>query len=148
MLSSTCKYAIRAVVYLAVYRDENHPIDIKRIAADLHIPQQFLAKILQLLAKKGILHSYKGPGGGFTLTEKPESISLLSIVEIIDGKALFEDCLIGFKLCKANPGMKEVCTFHPHSHPVRRQIYELFANQTIGDLVEGLKGKPISEIPF
>ena len=66
MLSNTCKYAIRAVVYLSVYGSDQKMIGIKEISAALDIPSPFLSKILQTLARKKILHSIKGPHGGFS----------------------------------------------------------------------------------
>ena len=72
MLSNSCKYGIRAVVYLASRHTKSN-IGIKEISGDLGLPSPFLAKILQQLAKHKILNSVKGPNGGFTLKRKPES---------------------------------------------------------------------------
>ena len=72
MLSNSCKYGIRAVIYLAKNPVDNGKIGIKRISEDLGLPTPFLAKILQLLAKHKILTSSKGPHGGFSSVERPQ----------------------------------------------------------------------------
>nr|HPR60051.1 Rrf2 family transcriptional regulator [Prolixibacteraceae bacterium] len=72
MLSNTCKYAIRALIYLANYSKENKKIGIKKISEDLGIPSPFLGKILQSMAREKMLASTKGPNGGFSLGKAPE----------------------------------------------------------------------------
>jgi len=70
MLSNTCKYGIRAVIYLALHNAEEKKIGIKEISSELNIPTPFLGKILQMLAKNKMLISTKGPNGGFGLDRK------------------------------------------------------------------------------
>ena len=65
MLSNSCRYGIRAVVYLASRYSEKNNIGIKEISGVLNLPAPFLAKILQQLARHKILNSVKGPNGGF-----------------------------------------------------------------------------------
>ena len=95
MLSNTCKYAIRSVIYLALHAQDGKKIGIKKISEDLEIPTPFLGKILQSLARQKLLSSTKGPHGGFGLGKDPMEISLMNIVEIVDGLDMFENCLIG-----------------------------------------------------
>jgi len=138
MLSNTCKYAIRATIYLAIKAEGDNKIGIKQIANDLKLPMPFLGKIMQVLAKHKLLSSTKGPHGGFGLNKKAEDISLLNIIEIVDGLDVFEECLIGLKVCE-EPGTKEDCPFHKKSNAVRSDIYDMFKNQTVGDLAKGIK---------
>src|SRR6056297_1414182 len=100
ILSNTCKYAIRATIYLALNESEDYKIGIKKISKDLNIPTPFLGKILQNLVKHKILSSTKGPHGGFGLEKEPADISLLEIIEIIDGMDMFHECLIGLPTCR------------------------------------------------
>lgn len=99
MLSNTCKYAIRAVLYLALNADGDKKIGIKRISKELKIPTPFLGKILQVLAKNKILFSTKGPNGGFSIGKPAKDISLMDIVDIIDGDDNFNACVIGLHSC-------------------------------------------------
>lgn len=139
MLSNTCKYGIRAVIYLAVNAKDNVKIGIRKISEDLELPAPFLGKILQNLAKNKILDSTKGPNGGFQLAMKPEKISLFDIVKIIDGIEVFHECIIGMKVCN-NPKTGDVnCPFYHRSHEIRTGLLTIFKEQTIGEFAEGIK---------
>ncbi len=138
MISNTCKYAIRAVIYLAVKSKKDEKIGIKKISEELDLPGPFLGKIMQTLAKNKILHSIKGPHGGFSLALNPHKISLYDIVETIDGTDVFNECLIGVKICENNPAHEELCPFYERSHEVRRQLIKVFREQTIGDFADGI----------
>jgi Rrf2 family transcriptional regulator, iron-sulfur cluster assembly transcription factor len=128
MLSNTCKYAIRSVIYLALNSPDNQKIGIKKIADDLKIPSPFLGKIMQVLAKNKILASTKGPNGGFSLGKPANKITLMDIVEIIDGSDSFESCVIGLESCSVNEAN---CPIHEGYAPIREQAKVLFATHTI-----------------
>ncbi len=133
MLSNSCKYGIRAVVYLASRYTRNN-IGIREISKDLGLPSPFLAKILQQLAKQKILNSVKGPNGGFTLKKKPESITMLDIVKIIDGDNLFKNCLIHDGACNDVRKSRKACPVHDDYSVIRSNIDTLFRNKTIAEL--------------
>lgn len=136
MLSNSCRYGIRAVIYLASRYPEKVNIGIKEISADLELPMPFLAKILQLLAKHKVLNSIKGPNGGFSLMKKPESISLLDIVKIIDGEALFRNCIIHDGTCAEVKKSRKACPVHNDYSGIRANLIGLFKNKTIADLAK------------
>lgn len=138
MISNTCKYAIRAVIYLAVNSKDDEKIGIKKISEDLDLPGPFLGKIMQTLAKNKLLNSIKGPHGGFSLAKDPKDISLYDIVEVIDGTDVFNECLIGVKICENNPEYETLCPFYKKSHAVRHQLVKVFREQSIGDFAEGI----------
>ena len=137
MLSNTCKYALRATIYIALKEEENKKIGLKKIAEELDIPSPFLGKILQTLAKKRLLNSTKGPNGGFGLGKKSEEITIIDIVEIIDGLEYFKTCLIGLQSCTDDPENHPCSTHHKYS-PIRDQVYSLFKNTTIKSLTEDI----------
>nr|WP_319400606.1 Rrf2 family transcriptional regulator [uncultured Carboxylicivirga sp.] len=141
MLSNTCKYAIRAVIYLAVNEDGGKKIGIKQISKELDIPTPFLGKILQSLAKQKLLKSTKGPHGGFGLGRLPEEITLYDIVSIIDGEDVFTNCLIGLKSCKSNHTEGKACPVHDQYSAIRQQMKEFFANETIQKIITNMKEK-------
>jgi len=132
MLSNTSKYAIRAVIYLALNAGEEKKIGIKMISKDLNIPTPFLGKILQTLAKHKLLSSTKGPHGGFGLGKRAEDIKLIDIVDIIDGQDVFRQCLIRLEDCND----KEPCSVHYKYSEIRTSLINLFRNQNIGNLVD------------
>ncbi len=82
LLSKTCSYGIRAAIYIAVQKDQQY-VPIKEISETLKISFHFLTKILQILTKKGIIESIKGPGGGVGLRIDPSEISILDIIYAI-----------------------------------------------------------------
>ena len=131
MLSNTSKYAIRAVIYLELYSSATNKKGIKEIAAELEIPSPFLGKILQLLVKHQLLASTKGPRGGFCLNRPAMDIPIMEIVEIIDGKDVFNDCAIRTSPCDPN----RPCSMHHKLAPSRGEIRRIFASETIADLV-------------
>ena len=138
MLSNTSKYAIRAVIYLELYASEARKSGIKEIAGELGIPTPFLGKILQVLAKKGILDSTKGPHGGFWLKKPALDISLMEIIEVIDGTDSFDTCLIRTSRCSDD----EPCSLHEKITGYRNGIRGIMETETIADLAgEFRKGK-------
>jgi len=136
MLSSSCRYGIRAVIYLAKRYPDKSNTGIKEISGDLELPMPFLAKILQQLAKHKILNSAKGPNGGFSLLKKPESITLLEIVKIIDGEGLFKNCIIHDGSCAEVRRNKITCPVHEDYSGIRTSLINLFKGKTIADLVK------------
>lgn len=139
MLSNTCKYGIRAVIYLALNEEENQKIGIKEISEELNIPTPFLGKILQMLAKNKMLNSTKGPNGGFSLRRPASEITLLHIIEIIDGLGLFEECLIGLSSCSAKSHKDVQCPTHRKFLPISDQIFDLFNKETIQSLADEIE---------
>lgn len=135
MLSNTCKYAVRSVIYLAIHQEEGKKIGIKQISSDLEIPTPFLGKILQTLAKQKILSSNKGPHGGFSLAVDAEELTLLDIVKIIDGMDIFETCLIGMNSCKSADSNSKPCSVHDQFSDIRKKLYDLFKNETFANIV-------------
>ncbi len=136
MLSNTCKYAIRAVIYLALNQEKQKIIGIKVISEELNIPTPFLSKIFQTLAKNKLLISVKGPNGGFGLGRPASKISLMDIVTIIDGTDFFKSCLIGLKSCATS---KKHCPIHATYGPIRDNLQELFKGHTIASLAKELQ---------
>ena len=139
LLSNTCQYAIRASIYLALNGGDKGKIGIKRMAEELDIPAPFLSKILQNLVKDKILSSTKGPHGGFGLAKDSYDISMLEIIQVIDGNGIFEDCLIGLRSCKEKGHDVVPCPMHRKFRPISNQLYNLFQKESIGLLAKEIK---------
>lgn len=77
-------YALHAVVHMAVNKLEK-PIASHHIAAARGIPERFLLKVLKPLVSARILSSIKGPNGGYRLARSPSDISMLEVLEAVDG---------------------------------------------------------------
>jgi len=83
-LSRTVAYAVQATLQLAK-SDSNAPVPCSHLAAEGHMPERFLLQILRNLVTHGILHSTRGVDGGYSLERSPTEISLLDVIEAIDG---------------------------------------------------------------
>jgi len=83
-LSRTVAYAVQATLQLA-QSNSGSPVPCSLLASEGHMPERFLLQILRHLVTHGILHSTRGVDGGYSLDRKPEEISLLEVIEAIDG---------------------------------------------------------------
>ncbi len=131
MLSNACKYAIRAVVYLAIHSNANNKLGAKIIAEELEVPQPFLAQLLRKLTTNKLVSSSKGPGGGFFLDQKNMENTLWEVVSSIDGEYKFDDCFLGLSKCNnENP-----CPVHHIVSPFKEEILSSFKDKSIAVLV-------------
>lgn len=138
MLSNTCKYAVRALIYLGKYSAEGTKIGIKKISSDLSIPTPFLGKILQNLVRQKILASTKGPNGGFGLGKRTDEISLYEIVRIVDGEDFFKNCLIGLQPCSTHAEDEKPCPVHMLFGPIRADLLKFYKETTIAGILGDL----------
>lgn len=84
-------YALRAILYLAQL-ETNQRAATSQIAEEQHIPPSFLAKIISQLSIAGLIHTSRGARGGVSLARPPEAISVLEVVEAIDGPIALNEC--------------------------------------------------------
>jgi Rrf2 family protein len=101
-------YAIRAVRYLA-RQGAGQRAATSTVAREMKIPPSFLAKIISQLSLSGLVHTSRGAHGGVMLARQPEEITLLEVVEAIDGPILLNECV-------GDPGSCEFadeCAMHP-----------------------------------
>ena len=91
-------YAIRAVLYVSKL-GHNQRAATSQIALEQHIPPSFLAKIISQLSIAGLLQTSRGARGGVTLARLPEEISLLDVVESIDGPIALNECVNDENAC-------------------------------------------------
>ena len=103
----------------------------RSIADELDVPAQYLAKILQDLARIGLLQSTRGRGGGFRLGRAPEDIRLLEVVEAVDGPGFSEEgCVLGLQECsKIHP-----CPLHWQWKEIRDALIETLGETTLQDI--------------
>jgi Rrf2 family protein len=85
-------YAVRAVLYLAQQENAERAAT-STIAKEQRIPPSFLAKIISQLSIAGLLHTSRGARGGVTLAREPKDITLLEVVEAIDGPIQLNECV-------------------------------------------------------
>lgn len=127
--SRSAEYAIRALVHMAEHGNGGY-LMAKNIAEEAGIPGHFLAKILQQLARQGVLRSSKGPTGGFALSNPAGDISLKSIVETVDGLGDYYRCQSGLSECSD----EAPCGMHDAWKQCRGQIMHYLESRSIGDV--------------
>ena len=137
--SRSCEYGIRASLYLGKIEDGKCAM-AKEIAQAEGIPAHFLAKILQQLARKGLLKSQKGPTGGFCLRKGAKDVRLIDIVDAVDGLDHYAHCVIGFPECNDRVG----CPMHEGWVDLHGRIMKYLRSNTVESLLKQMDaGKPV-----
>src|SRR5262245_6608712 len=93
MLTRKGKYGLKAMIALAKEYGDGRPVLIGDLAEQEAIPKKFLENILLALKHRGLVHSRKGPGGGYQLGRAPEEISVGDIVRTLDGPLALVSCV-------------------------------------------------------
>ena len=123
-----------------MYGVKDKAVTLKDISSSQDIPVHFLGKIMQTLVKHKIVHSTKGPKGGFRLKKSAKTLKLIKVVEIIDGLDMFNVCGIGFKKCSDN----DPCPLHNEFKIVKEEIRKLLSDKTVAELCNDVKsGKSV-----
>jgi Rrf2 family protein len=118
-LTRAASYAIYALVHMARQKD-NQPIASHLTAREQGIPDRFLLKVLKSLTAQGILRSVKGPNGGYRLAKAPKDITLLEVIEAVDGPIQAQG---GFEGSEGNRlGKKLQAAWDQANEEARRQL--------------------------
>jgi len=137
ILSRASEYAIRAMVYMAE-KGGDSPTQLKDIAESEVIPFHFLAKTMQVLTRIRLVKSFRGPRGGFTLMKRPDQIYLYEIVNAFDAISQWETtCILGINPCSD----EVICPIHEDWKPIKEQIFKMFQEKTLTDLVGQITAK-------
>ncbi|WP_035348064.1 RrF2 family transcriptional regulator [Edaphobacter aggregans] len=141
-LTKKADYGLMALKYLAeqTARAENSGVSAysaKDIAEAYHIPPQLLAKILQTLAKAGLLVSHAGTNGGYALAKAASEISAFEVIRAIDGPLFITSCITIHGACD----LTSTCTIKEPLRKVNDSIKELLSGIHISDLAEAGDGE-------
>jgi Rrf2 family iron-sulfur cluster assembly transcriptional regulator len=129
-LNRESDYAIRACMLLAV--DGRQPISGREIAARTSVPERFLARTLGQLARSGIVRSMIGRSGGYRLARDPSTISLLDIVEAVEGPSRSTRCVLRQQRCDPSAP----CAIHPVWAAAQSGVIDVLAGTSLFALVE------------
>ena len=136
-LTKKADYGLMALKYLA-----EQPISTaasaKAIAEAYHIPPQLLAKILQTLAKAGLLVSHAGTNGGYSLARPAADISAFEVIRAIDGPLFITSCITIHGTCD----LHGTCTIKEPLRKVNDSITGLLSELSIADLIEPAEPHP------
>ena len=128
MISQTSEYALRAVACLA--RRPGEPMTTQQIAIASRVPAGYLAKILQSLARAGIVSGQRGLGGGFLLARRPDQLTLLDVVRVADGSRRITACPLGI------PGHgPDLCPLHRRLDDAAALAEQTLGGVTIADVL-------------
>ena len=128
-------YALRAVLYLAQIGSDRRAAT-SHIAEEQQIPPSFLAKIVSQLSVAGLLQTSRGARGGVSLARPPEEISLLEVVEAIDGPILLNECVTNHSACSFG----EDCPMRPVWCEAQAELVARLGNTTFDKFVNGHNG--------
>ncbi|MFN7132197.1 MAG: RrF2 family transcriptional regulator [Myxococcales bacterium] len=106
-ISRKVDYALRAMIFLASIPADD-VVPFREIARRMHIPQDFLPKILKPLTDKGLVKSTRGAHGGYALGKQAADISFLDVIEAVEGPIVVNLCLDGSEACQLTPS----CTMY------------------------------------
>ncbi len=122
--------ATLAIHALALLGDAEEPVQVSRIAEPMRASTAHLGKVLQRLAKLGLVKSVRGPRGGFTLTRTAAETNLLDVLVAVDGPITEEGCLLGRPACSHPEG----CPVRSLNHQVRDLVVEKLSGLTLADI--------------
>jgi Rrf2 family protein len=131
--SSSVEYAIHGLVFLASRRGGD-PVLVGEVAEAIKVPESYLRKVFQVLARGGLVRSQRGVRGGFVLGREPSAISLADIVEAIDGSLPLYECLKARRKC---PGGEE-CPVSAAFDEARQAMAEVLGRTTLRGLAGGI----------
>ncbi len=131
LLTRASEYALLSLILIS---KSKNPRDVETLSHELAISKSFLAKILQCLAREGILVSYKGAHGGFRLNREPQNISIKSIIDAAEKKpAAVFDCSPAKDKCPRNEG--ELCMIWPFLNKLQIKIDEVLKEMSLKDIL-------------
>ncbi len=139
MISLTARYALRAIVYLAICKDSF--ASAAQIAEATFVPHDYLLKVLKELDDAAIVESRRGPGGGYCIAKLPNEISVLQVVLAVDTIPRITECPLGIA------GHVKLCPLHKLLDDVSRMVEDMFRKTTIADLLPLQKRSRTCDFP-
>jgi Rrf2 family protein len=122
-------YGLMAIHYIAIH-DDLGAVSAKRIAEEFAIPQELLAKILQRLAKQGLIVSQNGPKGGYGLSRRPAEITIGEVIRALEGPINIVSCMEESSDC---PQM-ERCTLRRPVKKIQAAITQMLDTMSLAEL--------------
>jgi Rrf2 family protein len=128
-LTRAADYAVRVMVYLATLPDGERALlpDLARVT---EAPESFLSKVLQSLARAGLISSRRGKLGGFAVLPLGRQATMRQVIESIDGPICLNVCLNGSKACDR----KSTCPAHPVWARAQRAMLDVLMSVTVSSM--------------
>ena len=128
-ISRKIDYGLRAMIYLASVAPAA-VVPFREIARQMDVPEDFLAKILKTLVDAGLVHSARGPHGGYTLARSPSEVSFLDVIEAVEGPVALNLCLDGQDAC----GHSTCCTMTSVWRLGQERMLDVYRQARLSDL--------------
>lgn len=138
MIPKTAEYALRAVVLLA--RTPERSLSADEIAGIGQVPRRYTNKVLQALVRAGLMRSQPGPGGGYSLLQKPEELSILDVIQAVEPIPRIIRCPLGLKTHTT------LCPLHQELDDASAAAERAFGHVTIADLLTRRGVPPLREL--
>jgi Rrf2 family protein len=129
------EYGIIGLLYLAKQPTER-TVMIDEISEAEAVPKSFLAKIFQSLAKAGFVRSHRGAGGGFSLAKPAAEITLLKVLQCVEGAFSLQKCVTDAPECVVSTTRMSNCTLCAVFSEAQDRVNEVFARTTLADLLQ------------
>jgi Rrf2 family nitric oxide-sensitive transcriptional repressor len=129
MISQTIEYALRAMIHLAALPPEKSA-NSETIAQHTKVPKGYLSKVLRDLVVANLVHSQRGPNGGFELAKPAAEISILDVVNAVDPIDRIRKCPLG------NPAHVNLCPLHRRLDDALAMIEREFKRTTLAEVLE------------
>jgi Rrf2 family protein len=127
-LSKTSKYAFRILGHMA--KDQKALYSAQQLHKEIDVPERYLRRLLTHLSKHGFIKSIQGRQGGFTFARDISKISLLKIVESIDGIESINGCILGYESCAFNHS----CPMHDIWEETKQRTIDTLKNTSLNDI--------------
>jgi Rrf2 family iron-sulfur cluster assembly transcriptional regulator len=128
-LTMTGEYAVRAMIHLAALPPDV-TAQIDDISREWDVPETFLRKIMSQLSRNGLVVTYRGNGGGVELARPAHTITLLEVIESMEGTLALNACIADPNMCHRVPG----CAVHQVWCEAQQKLREILSSRTLADL--------------
>ncbi len=132
-LPTSIEYAIHGLIVLA-RSARGQGMLLNDIAESAQVPESYLRKVFQQLARYGIVMSQRGARGGYVLDRSPEDITLKEVVRALDGSRPLYNCISRERSC----GITQNCPIKHAFEEARQKMYDALEKTSIGDLQHGI----------
>jgi Rrf2 family protein len=129
LYSKGCEYTLRALICLTGEGGTTR-MAVREVCRRARIPEAFTRKMFQRLVRQGVLRAVSGPGGGYQFSRAADTVSLLTIITMVDGAHAMDKCVMGFPACDG----RHPCALHPTVGRAKTMLVAALKAKTLGDV--------------
>lgn len=131
-ISTKGRYGLRILLDIALYKSGNKPRMIREIAANQEISEKYISRLIIELRRAGFVQAIRGANGGFVLARKPEAITILEVIEVMEGPLAIVECAGGGK---SSCTRQERCPAQHLWRDINQRVRAAFGDYTLQDLL-------------